>query len=199
MTTQAYFNHREYRKGRNPWWFLTLMWFCVIGTGCASSPSQPSPPTVTKARPSIGVVDFQQLINETKVGKQVTVSLNTFVKDREALLELDQKELRKLENELRRQGSVLSSTAKNQREFQRRVLEYQKKVTNLNREIQEKRQEKLGEFRKKAKTVIGQVAQKHGLIIVLEKGQETSTLYHDPSMDISDEVIQSLDRGNPVN
>lgn len=187
------------RWGQTQWWAWALAWLFVSGAGCASTPSQPPPPTVTKERPSIGVVDFQQLIKETKIGKQVNDSLSTFMKDREALVELEQKELRKLENELRRQGSVLSATARKLREeqFQRRVVEYQKKVANLNREVQEKRQELLGAFREKAQTVLAQVAQKHGLTIVLEKGQGTSTLYHHPSMDISDEVIQALDLATP--
>ena len=76
---------------------------CMMGIGCASS----IPPPPMKERGSIGAVDPERILKETKAGKDATELLNAFMKDRQALLELEQKELRRLEEEIMTQGSVL--------------------------------------------------------------------------------------------
>ena len=47
-----------------------------------------------------------------------------------------------------KQGSVLSANAKREREelFRRRMAEYQQKVTDLNREVQDKQKDVLDSF-----------------------------------------------------
>ncbi|MEE8613207.1 MAG: OmpH family outer membrane protein [Nitrospirales bacterium] len=141
-------------------------------------------------------MDTKWLLAESKLGKQVTESLNQFMKDRQALIELEQKELRGLESELLRQGSVLNPSAKQQREerFRRRMVEYQGKVANLNLEVQKKQVELFGEFRSSVDTVVAKVAQRHGLVLVLEKGENSPTRYHQPSLNISKEVLEEMDR-----
>ena len=108
----------------------------LLGSGCASSS-----PTIPQKEASavasdlhIGVMDMQWLLKQSKLGKQVTDALDTFMKGRQALIELEQKELRNLESQLLRQGSVLSQSARQQREeeFRKRMGEYQQKVTNMN-------------------------------------------------------------------
>jgi hypothetical protein len=67
------------------------------------------------------------------------------------LIELEEKELRRMEEDFMKQGSVLSANAKREREeqFRRRMSEYQQKVTDLNREVQDKQKEVLDGFREK--------------------------------------------------
>lgn len=183
-----------FRTGLIAWWVLGLCGVILLGGGCASSSptrGKESSPTI-----SIGVVDTKWLLAESKLGKQVTESLNQFMKDRQALIELEQKELRGLESELLRQGSVLNPSAKQQREerFRRRMVEYQEKVANLNLEVQKKQAELFGEFRSSVDTVVAKVAQRHGLGLVLEKGENSPTRYHQPSLNISKEVLEEMDR-----
>ncbi len=145
---------------------------------------------------AIGVVDTQWLLKESKLGRQVNETLSRFMKDRQALLELEQKELRNLENELLRQGSVLSPSAKQQKEEQlrQRMLDYQQKAGNMSREFQTKQSELLGEFRDQVDVVVKQIAQQQGLALVVEKGDNTTTRYHEPNMDFSSRVLEILDR-----
>ena len=173
------------------WWHVVSVGLCLLGAGCASTSASVENATV------IGVVNPQRVLDDTNAGKRVTESLNSFMKDRQALVELEQRELRKLENELLTQGSVLSQKARQQREeqFRRRMAEYQQKVADLNREVQEKQKELLAGFRSKVETVVEKVAQERDLIIVLEYGTGTSTLYHQPKLDITDEVVQELNHG----
>jgi len=160
-----------------------------------------SPVTEKKAAPpvAIGVVDTQWLLKESKLGKQVTETLNAFMKDRQTLIELEQKELRNLESQLLRQGSVLSPTARQQREdqFRQRMGEYQQKVANMNQEVQSKQGQLFAEFRENVDEVVESIAKQHGLLLVVEKGTNTTTRYFDASLDISQEVLAELNRRNP--
>ncbi len=144
----------------------------------------------------IGVLDFQKVLDQTETGKTVTESMNDFMKERQALVELEQRELRRLENEILAQGSVLSETARKQREetFRRRMMQYQQKVADLNQEVQEKQKELLAGFRQSVEEVVAEIARTGNLLIVVEYGKGTSTLYHQPQLDITDKVILELDR-----
>jgi len=168
-----------------------------VGTGCETSASQ-TPGTARQTSPGVlmGVVDTQWLLKESKLGRQVTDVLNQFMKDRQTLLELEQQELRNLENEVLRQGSVLSPAAKQQKEEQlrRRMLDYQQKVGDMNREFQAKQTELLDEFRDQVDLVVQQIAQQRGLVLVVEKGKNTSTRYYEPSLDLSSNVLEILDQ-----
>lgn len=146
----------------------------------------------------VGVVDTQWLLKESKLGRQANDSLGKFMKDRQALIELEQKELRELESQLQRQGSVLSSSAKQQREeqFRRRAMEYQQKVSDFNREVQEKQGQLFAEFRDHVDTVVADLAKRLGLVLVLEKGPATTTRYFDNSLDLSQQVLDILNRTN---
>ena len=177
---------------------LSLMLF--VAAGCAKSASEPSGVFVAEQAAlsgvSIGVVDTQWLLKESKLGRQVNDTLNQFMKDRQALLELEQQELRNMESDLLRQGSVLSPSAKQQKEEQlrQRMLDYQQKAGNMTREFQAKQAELLGEFRDQVDLVVKQIARRRGIVLVVEKGKNTSTRYHDPSMDFTSSVLEILDR-----
>ncbi len=180
------------------WSGLTILLSVV--TGCETPASGPAGISVTQQAAGsgvvIGVVDTQWLLKESKLGRQVNDALNQFMKDRQALLELEQQELRNLENELLRQGSVLSPSAKQQKEEQlrQRMLDYQQKAGNMSREFQSKQADLLDEFREQVDIVVKQIAQERGLRLVVEKGKNTSTRYYEKSMDFSSTVLEILDR-----
>ena len=180
------------------WVILILM---LLGSGCKFSS-----PTVSQKEASsvasdlhIGVMDMQWMLKQSKLGKQVTDALNNFMEDRQALIQLEQKELRNLESQLLRQGSVLSQSARQQREeeFRKRMGEYQQKVANVNQEVQAKQAELFSEFRENVDVLVKEVAKRKGLFLVVEKGENTTTDYFEPSLDISQEVLEELNRRYP--
>ncbi len=144
----------------------------------------------------IGVVDPQRILQETVKGQQLSDNLNAFMKDRQTLVELEQKELRNLEGELRAQMTILSQSARKLKEeqFRQKMAAYQQKITDLNREVQEKQRELQNEFRREVKKVVGQIASDRNLGLVLEYGSNSGTLFYQESWDISTDVIQVLNR-----
>ena len=145
----------------------------------------------------VGIVDPQRVLQETEKGQRLAETLNAFMKDRQAVVELEQKELRKLENELVAQSTVLSQPARDRKEeqFRQKMAAYQEKIAVLNREVQEKQRELQNEFRKHVQEVVERIAENRNLALVLEHGAGSGTLYYQPVLDISNEVIESLGKG----
>lgn len=162
----------------------------VLG-GCAG--------TGGKIDTKIGVINSQRLLNETNAGKKAKENLTAFSKNRQALMELDEKELRRMEEDFSKQSSVLSPAAKRDREeqFRRRMQEYQQKASELNREVQEKQKDVLEGFRDKIETVVAKVAKRLGLQVVVDKSKGGPTIYHEADMDISGQVIEEFNREYP--
>ena len=160
-------------------------------SGCTS--------TGAKVEGTIGLVDPARVLNDSNAGKKAKESLGTFSKNRQALIELEEKELRRMEEDFVKQASVLSPTAKNEREqmFRRRVNEYQQKAAELNREVQEKQKEVLDGFREKVETVVKKVAERQGLRVVIDKGKGGPAIYGDDALDITGQVIEEFNRAYP--
>jgi outer membrane protein len=169
---------------------VLVLALCIgASAGCAS----------TKIEGRIGLVDPTKLLNESNAGKKAKDTLTTFSKSRQALIEMDEKELRRMEEDFVKQASVLSPAAKSEREqiFRRRMAEYQQKAGELNREVQEKQKDVLDGFRDKVEIVVGKVAKRHGLQIVIDKGKGGPAIYGEPELDITSEVIEEFNREYP--
>lgn len=152
-----------------------------------------------KINATIGVIDPQRILNDTNAGKKAKDNLAAFSKNRQALIELDEKELRRMEEDFVKQATVLSPTAKREREeqFRRRMQEYQQKVTELNREVQEKQKDVLEGFRDKVEVIVAKVAKRLGLQVVMDKSKGGPTIYHEEQLDISNQVIEEFNREYP--
>ena len=172
---------------------LALLTLSVLVGGCRSNHS--TVPTATR----IGVVDPQRVLSDTNAGKKAKDMLASFAKNRQALIELEEKELRRMEEDFMKQGSVLSANAKREREeqFRRRMSEYQQKVTDLNREVQDKQKEVLDGFREKIETLSGRVAKRLELQAVFDRGRGGPTLYFDEGVDVSSQVIEEFNKTYP--
>lgn len=168
-----------------------LLMALLIVSGCAAGGA--------KVEGKIGVVDPSRVLSETNAGKKAKESLGAFSKNRQALIEMDEKELRRMEEDFGRQASVLSPTAKKEREdqFRRRVAEYQQKAGELNREVQEKQKDVLEGFREKVGLIVGKISKRLGLQIVMDKGKGGPTLYNDEGLDITGQVIEEFNREYP--
>lgn len=174
-------------------WTQAALWVClaVLAAGCAG--------TGGKVEGKVGVLDPARILSDTAAGKKTKDSLAAFSKNRQILIELDEKELRRMEEDFVKQASVLSPAAKREREdvFRRRMQEYQQKVAELNREVQEKQKDVMDGFREKIELVAGKVAKRLGLQAVFDKGKGGPTFYHDGTLDISGQVIEEFNREYP--
>lgn len=187
-------NRNRWRQlgGRIEWAvMLVAATIALILSGCAGGAG--------KIDAKIGVINSQRLLNETSAGKKAKENLTAFSKNRQALMELEEKELRRMEEDFVKQSSVLSPTAKRDREeqFRRRMQEYQQKASELNREVQEKQKDVLEGFRDKIEMIVAKVAKRHGLQVIVDKSKGGPTIYHEEGLDISGPVIEEFNREYP--
>lgn len=126
-------------------------------------------------------------------------SLTAFSKNRQALIEIEEKELRRMEEDFIKQASVLSPAAKNEREqvFRRRMAEYQQKAAELNREVQEKQKDVLEAFRDKVEAIVAKVAKRNGLQVVIDKGKGGPAIFGAEELDLTNQVIEEFNREYP--
>ena len=78
----------------------------------------------------IGVVEPQKVLEATKAGKKIKDSLADYVKTRQRLLDSEAEDLKKIEEDLAKQGAVLSAGAKQEKEEAFRQKD--RKSTRLN-------------------------------------------------------------------
>lgn len=171
------------------WTFVLAVWAVAIA-GCA---------TGTKIEGKIGLMDPARVLNDSIAGKKAKDSLAAFSKNRQALIEIEEKELRRMEEDFIKQASVLSPAAKNEREqvFRRRMAEYQQKAGELNREVQEKQKDVLEAFRDKVEAVVAKVAKRNGLQVVIDKGKGGPAIYGAEELDITTQVIEEFNKEYP--
>ena len=148
----------------------------------------------------IGVIEPQKVLDGTRNGKKIKDSLQEYVKSRQKIIDLEEEELKKIEEDLVKQSAVLSADAKKEKEetFRKRMMEYQRKVGQLNEEVQNKKKEVLDEFNKGLEQIVKGIADKEKLSLVVEKGDNGAgalVVYSHPSLDITDRVIKELDKG----
>jgi outer membrane protein len=173
-------------------WIIVVACTLMVD-GCAGSAgSQPA----GRAGVSVGVVEPQRVLNETDAGKKVMESLASFTKSRQGLLESEVKELRRMEEDLMKQASVLNANAKREREEQlrRRAMEYQQREQQMYREVQEKQRDTMEAFRTRIEKVVTRLAQQMGLAMVVEKGKGSPTIYYDASLDITAKVVEEFNK-----
>jgi outer membrane protein len=171
-------------------WSVMLIGFAAWG--CAAT-------SANQGGVRVGVLEPQRVFTETTAGKKAQESLNSFIKNRQALIELEEKDLKRMEEDLVRQASVLSANARKEREdqFRRRAMEFQQKAQELNREVQEKQKEVLEGFRGRVEKIVEKVAQQLGLQVVLEKGRGSVTIYSEATLDITPKVIEEFNKATP--
>lgn len=148
----------------------------------------------------IGVVEPQKILENTKAGKKVKDKLEEYQKSAQKMLDMDGEELKKIQEDFVKQGSILSPEAKKDKEesLRRKEIEYQRKFQQLNQDFQVKKKELLEEFSKSLEQTVRGIAEKEKISLVVEKsetGPASLVIYSNPSLDLTDRVIKELDRG----
>ena len=144
----------------------------------------------------IGFIDAQKVLDESLRGKQVKDQLNEYVQSRQKIVDIEETELKNLQEEMTKQGAVLSPSAKQEKEelFQRKFMEYQKKVSELQKEIQQRRTDKLEEFNVELEKIAKILGEKEGYSMILTNLDVNIIIYAKPSLNLTDTVIQELDK-----
>ena len=147
----------------------------------------------------VGVMDQQAVIEQSKAGKRALEELKSYSTTRQKIINADDQELKELEQTI--QEGKLSDSAKleKQNQFQAKLEAYQRRLGDFNREIQQKQREMVAEYSKKVQAAAQAVAEKNGYVGIIDKGSEMAikiVLYHQPALDVTDQMVKEFDRQN---
>jgi outer membrane protein len=145
----------------------------------------------------VGFIDAQKVLESSKEGKRVKTSMEEYLKPRQKIIDDQKDELRRLEEDLNRQASVLSADAKKVKEedFRKKLSDYQRRAMELNDEVQSKKLDVLKEFNKKLEQAVRQIAEKEGYTFVFDKNADGGSLvYARDTYDLTSKVIEQVDK-----
>lgn len=149
------------------------------------------------ARPTkMAVVNMQEIIKQskaaTKLRDQLEAQKNTLQKD----LSKEEGGLRDQEKELADKRGVLSADAFEQkrRDFQDKVAAFQKKAQERFRDLEQIAGLGNSQIRKTMQETVDEISSKNGYSVVFPAGE---LLFSDKSLDITDQVLKTLDQKLP--
>jgi len=147
----------------------------------------------------VAVMDQQLVIEHSKAGKRALEELKSYSSTRQKIINSDDQELKELEQTIQDPKLTDSAKQEKQNQFQAKLEAYQRRLADFNREIQQKQREMVAEYSKKVQAAAQVVGEKNGYMAVIDKGNEAVmkiVLYHQPALDLTDQIVKEFDRQN---
>jgi outer membrane protein len=147
---------------------------------------------VAQAALKIGVVDFQTALNQVNEGKSAKKNLEAEFKRKQKQLDIQQKELENMKNDLQKQAAVLpqEKLQAKQGEFQQKFLALRQKAGEYQKEMMQKEAELSGKILGRLKEIIGDIGQKEDFTLIVEKSNDP-VLYVESKHDLTSRVIKA--------
>lgn len=158
-----------------------------------------APATARAEGQKMGWIDAQKILDESKAGKAIKSRVEAYRDSRQAVIDLEEQELKDLETKLGQQMALLTEDARRakQVEFKDRLEQYQKKVMELTQELQDKKVELLTEFNDLLSTALDKVAKRGGYDFIFDQGGESALVYGAKTYDLTDQVMAEIDAAQP--
>ena len=156
-------------------------------------------PALSDDSAKVAVMNQQLVIEQSKAGKRAMEELKAYSMTRQKIINADDQELKDLQQAI--QDGKLTDSAKQEKQgqFQAKLDAYKRRMADFNREIQQKQREMVAEYSKKVQAAAQAVGEKNGCVAVIDKGSEAAikiVLYHQPALDLTDQVVKEFDRQN---
>jgi outer membrane protein len=147
------------------------------------------------AEGKLAYVDLQRALEETDDGKKAKAKLKADFDKKQKELNERQEELKKMKDDLDKRLPLMKPDAQaaEQKKFQDRFVELQNTYARLQKDLQDKEQEATSGIFRKLQQVVATIAEKQNFSLVLEKN--SSVVWGQPSLDITNEVIRSYNAG----
>jgi outer membrane protein len=154
-----------------------------------------SPVLAAQAAPKIGYIDLQKALNMSAAGKAAKEKIKEKVQSYDAEVKSRQEELKKLKEDLEKQAMLLSEEARNakERDYQQKVKDYQRFAKDIQETLQQTDADYTRKIVESLLKVVQEVGKRDGYTLILEK-TESSLVYADDSIDMTNEVIKTFDK-----
>ena len=153
-----------------------------------------------------GIIDMHRALNDTEEGKKALGRLKAKLETENALLKGKQDELRKLDEEINKQGYMLSESARSEKELKFRKLreDFEKYREERGGEFARQQKESTETILKKLMEVVDGYSKQEGLNMIFEsspgtQGMPGSVVWFDPKSDITPKIIELYNKKHPAN
>ena len=121
----------------------------------------------------IGYVDLNKALNESDAGKKAVKTLEEIFKAKQAVIDEKQKEIRKLDEELAKQTSILNPDAlKGKREdLEKLKRDFQRMIKDSEEEVEKKRADFMDRIVKELSETIKKTGEEEGYAMIFEKNE----------------------------
>jgi len=159
---------------------LVLLW----GWGASSSAAQQGV--------KIGVVDVQQVLNQSQRGLALKQKMEQEVAGRNKDLEVRQQEVIKLQAEFEKQAPVLSEQAKREKSesIQKKVRDVRRMAEDAGRDFEKRLRETEMETTREIFGVIQEYGKDQGYSLIFERN---SIVYSSTAVDLTAEIVKRFD------
>jgi len=175
-------------KERARWWRRVMMvaagLVLLLGWGASGWAAQ--------AGLKIGVVDVQQVLNQSQRGVALKQKLEQDVAGRNKDLEVRQQEVVKLQAEFEKQAPVLSEQAKREKSeaIQKKVRDVRRLAEDAGRDFEKRLRETEMETTREIFTVIQEYGKDQGYSLIFERN---SIVYGSTTVDLTAEIVKRFD------
>ena len=162
-----------------------------------AKPTKQSENPVISIQIPFAVLDVQKILRSAKAVKSIRDQITAYGTNFEKEIEKEREKLRKANQELSRQRTILApeAFAEKRREFEQRVVEVQRLVQQRQRELDKSRSVAMAKVNKSYIDIISKLATERELFMIIRKGQ---TAFAAPSLDVTNEVLALLDKKQPT-
>ena len=143
----------------------------------------------------VGKVDVQNVLVSVKEGKKVRDQLKDEFEKKRKILDNEQEEIKKLQQNFSKQSLVMNDKAKleKEKEIQQKIIELQQKSLGYQKEIQEMEGKMKAPILERIKTIVDSVSEKAGVDVTFEMST-APVIYAKSEKDLTTEVIKEYDK-----
>ena len=148
--------------------------------------------TAFAADSKIGYIDMQRAINTSESGKEAKEQLAARLKKYQDEINVQQNDLKRLKEDLEKQGMLLSDSARSSKEkdYQQKMKEFQRFTKDAQDELQGKDEEFTRKIIEGMEKIIQEFGRKNGYSFIFVKNE--GMLFVDEKADVTDEVLKLL-------
>jgi outer membrane protein len=138
----------------------------------------------------LGYIDMQRALNSSEAGKEAKEQLAARVKKYQDEINSKQEEIKKLKDDLEKQGMLLSESVRagKEKDYQQRLKEFQRFTKDAQDELQGKDEEFTRKILEGMEKIIQEFGRKNGYSFIFVKNE--GMLFVDEKADVTEDVLK---------
>jgi len=143
----------------------------------------------------IGFINLQEIMQNSNAGKKAADDFKKFYEKETQEIKTAEKELKKMKDELDKQGSIMTQSSQKEKEsaYQKKLRDYQLLVNDTNEELKKRDQEMTQKLMPGIIKAIKVIAEKEKLTLVLDV-VSMPIFYHAKESDITNKVVEEFNK-----